>query len=70
MDCHGPEELLEDVGLLTQLVCLRVGGIKVPADLIGKLTSLQELRTPSVRTRFLLLHFMFEHSSYLIFLCK
>ncbi|OEL22687.1 Protein TPR2 [Dichanthelium oligosanthes] len=37
-------ELPKDVGLLTQLVCLRVDwDIGVPAGLIGKLTSLQEL---------------------------
>ncbi|XP_066367885.1 disease resistance protein Pik-2-like [Miscanthus floridulus] len=42
------EELPEEVGLLTQLVCLRLHSddwaIRVPAGLIGKLTSLQELR--------------------------
>ncbi|CAD6334581.1 unnamed protein product [Miscanthus lutarioriparius] len=41
------EELPEEVGLLTQRVCLRasdVWAIRVPAGLIGKLTSLQELR--------------------------
>ncbi|XP_066365088.1 disease resistance protein PIK6-NP-like [Miscanthus floridulus] len=40
------EELPEEVGLLTQLVCLRAGAwaIIVPAGLIGKLTSLQDLR--------------------------
>ena len=40
------KELPEEVGLLTQLVCLRatdVWAIRVPAGLIGKLTSLQEL---------------------------
>jgi len=37
-------ELPEEVGLLTQLVCLRVAGTtRVPDGLIGKLTSLQEL---------------------------
>ncbi|CAD6272816.1 unnamed protein product [Miscanthus lutarioriparius] len=38
------EELPEEVGLLTQLVCLRCSHeTRVPAGLIGKLTSLQEL---------------------------
>jgi hypothetical protein len=37
-------ELPEEVGLLTQLVCLRVGPeTRIPDGLIGKLTSLQEL---------------------------
>jgi len=38
------QELPEEVGLLTQLVCLRASSRRVPAGLIGKLTSLQELR--------------------------
>ncbi|XP_066363757.1 uncharacterized protein [Miscanthus floridulus] len=39
------KELPEEVGLLTQLVCLRCSyQTRVPAGLIGKLTSLQELR--------------------------
>jgi hypothetical protein len=38
------EMLPEEVGLLTQLVCLRCNGYtRVPAGLIGKLASLQEL---------------------------
>ncbi|XP_066363915.1 putative disease resistance RPP13-like protein 3 [Miscanthus floridulus] len=38
------EELPEEVGLLTQLVCLRCSNrTRVPAGLIGKLTSLKEL---------------------------
>ncbi|CAD6272814.1 unnamed protein product [Miscanthus lutarioriparius] len=38
------KELPEEVGLLTQLVCLRCSYLtRVPAGLIGKLTSLQEL---------------------------
>ncbi|XP_066368259.1 disease resistance protein PIK6-NP-like isoform X2 [Miscanthus floridulus] len=40
------KELPEEVGLLTQLVCLRADRwvTRAPAGLIGKLTSLQELR--------------------------
>ncbi|WVZ96527.1 hypothetical protein U9M48_042157 [Paspalum notatum var. saurae] len=39
------EELPEEVGLLKQLVCLRVSsvGTRIPTGVIGKLTSLQEL---------------------------
>ncbi|WVZ96516.1 hypothetical protein U9M48_042146 [Paspalum notatum var. saurae] len=37
------EELPEELGLLTQLVCLRCGETSVPAGVIGKLTSLHEL---------------------------
>jgi hypothetical protein len=37
------KELPEEVGLLTQLLCLRCPATRVPAGLIGKLTSLQEL---------------------------
>ncbi|WVZ96512.1 hypothetical protein U9M48_042142 [Paspalum notatum var. saurae] len=39
------EELPEEVGLLKQLVCLRVSSVitRIPTGVIGKLTSLQEL---------------------------
>ncbi|WVZ96528.1 hypothetical protein U9M48_042158 [Paspalum notatum var. saurae] len=40
---YGIKELPEEVGLLTQLVCLRLS-FDLPAGVIGKLTSLQELK--------------------------
>ncbi|CAO2149937.1 unnamed protein product [Urochloa humidicola] len=44
LNCANIKELPEDVGLLTQLVCLRLAWeIRVPVGLIGKLTALQEL---------------------------
>ncbi|CAM0146814.1 unnamed protein product [Urochloa decumbens] len=43
-NCADIKELPDDVGLLTQLVCLRLAwDTRVPVGLIGKLTALQEL---------------------------